>query len=149
MRAVVSGDPTGFESALQQHRVWGNRFEEGRTRLLFGEHLRRTKRRAEAREHLLAASSAFGAVGATVWQRRAGDELRAAGARLPRTASGVALTAQEQRIASLVADGLSNKEIAGRLVLSTKTVEGHLRNMFEKLGVTSRTQVARAVRGMQ
>jgi DNA-binding CsgD family transcriptional regulator len=147
MRAVVTGDAAGFEPALQQHRVWANRFEEARTRLLFGEGLRRAKRRAEAREQLVAATSVFGAVGAKVWERRARDELRAAGARLPRTASGAALTAQEQRIASLVAEGLSNKEIAGRLVLSTKTVEGHLRSMFEKLGVTSRTQVARAMRG--
>jgi DNA-binding CsgD family transcriptional regulator len=146
MRALVTGDPAGFESALQHHRVWANRFEEARTRLLYGESLRRAKRRAEAREQLSAATSSFGAVGAKLWERRAREELRAAGARLPRTASGAALTAQEQRIASLVAEGLSNKEIAGRLVLSTKTVEGHLRNVFEKLGVTSRTQVARAVR---
>jgi DNA-binding CsgD family transcriptional regulator len=145
MRAVVTGDAAGFESALLQHGVWANRFEEARTRLLYGEALRRAKRRAEAREQLSAATSSFRTVGAKVWERRARDELRAAGAKLPRTASGVALTAQEQRIASLVAEGLSNKEIAGRLVLSTKTVEGHLRNVFEKLGVTSRTQVARAM----
>jgi DNA-binding NarL/FixJ family response regulator len=79
------------------------------------------------------------------WQQRAHDEHRAAGARLSRGASGSALTAQEQRVAKLVGDGLTNKEIAGRLVISTKTVEGHLRNIFEKLGVTSRTQVARTL----
>jgi DNA-binding CsgD family transcriptional regulator len=147
MRALTTGDRSGFDSALQQHRAWGNRFEEARTRLLYGEGLRRTKRRTEAREQLSAATSSFSAIGAKLWERRARDELRAAGARLPRAASGAALTAQEQRIASLVADGLSNKEIAGRLVVSTKTVEGHLRNVFEKLGVTSRTQVARAMLG--
>jgi DNA-binding NarL/FixJ family response regulator len=87
--------------------------------------------------------SAFVAVGATAWAGRAREELRATGARLPRDASGAALTAQEDRIARLVAEGLSNKEIAGRLVVSTKTVEGHLRSIFEKLGVRSRTQVAR------
>ena len=145
MRALTTGDLLGFGSALEQHRAWGNRFEEARTRLLYGESLRRAKRRAEAREQLSGATASFGAVGAKLWERRARDELRAAGARLPRTASGVALTAQEQRIAALVAEGLANKEIAARLVLSTKTVEGHLRNVFEKLGVTSRTQVARAV----
>ena len=145
MRALTTGDLLGFGSALEHHRAWGNRFEEARTRLLYGESLRRAKRRAEAREQLSGATASFGAVGAKLWERRARDELRAAGARLPRTASGVALTAQEQRIAALVAEGLANKEIAARLVLSTKTVEGHLRNVFEKLGVTSRTQVARVV----
>ena len=65
--------------------------------------------------------------------------------RLPRAASNTPLTPQEQRVAGLVAEGLTNKEIAARLVVSTKTVEGHLRNIFEKLGVKSRTQVARAV----
>ena len=145
LRGLTTGDLALFEAALAQHRSWGNRFELGRTCLLYGETLRRAKRRADAREQLSAATSAFGAVGAKVWERRARDELRAAGARLPRVASGAALTPQEQRIANLVAEGISNKEIAARLVVSTKTVEGHLRNVFEKLGVTSRTQVARAV----
>ena len=145
IRALTAGEPADFESALEQHRAWGNHFEEGRTRLLYGEALRRAKRRKEAREQLSAARSAFGAVGARVWERRARDELRAAGARIPRAVSGAALTAQEERIAALVVEGLSNKEIAARLVVSTKTVEGHLRNVFEKLGVTSRTQLARAV----
>jgi DNA-binding CsgD family transcriptional regulator len=145
MRAVAMGQLEDFESALEAHVHWGNRFEEARTRLLYGEALRRAKRRKEARDQLSAAASGFAAVGAAAWQRRARDELRAAGARLPRPASGAALTAQEQRIARLVADGLSNKEIASRLVISTKTVEGHLRNIFGKLGVTSRTQVSGAL----
>ena len=148
MRAVARSKLTDFDSALEQHGRWGNRFEEARTRLLYGEALRRAKRRKEAREQLSAATSAFGAVGATAWKRRARDELRASGARLPRPASGSSLTAQEQRVANLVVDGLSNNEIASRLVISTKTVEGHLRNIFEKLGVTSRTQVRAASRGL-
>jgi DNA-binding CsgD family transcriptional regulator len=145
MRALTAGELADFDSALDQHQAWGNRFEEARTRLLHGEALRRAKKRKEAREQLSAARSLFAAVGAKVWERRARDELRAAGARIPRAASGAALTAQEERITALVAEGLSNKEIAARLVLSTKTVEGHLRNVFEKLGVTSRTQLARAL----
>jgi DNA-binding CsgD family transcriptional regulator len=145
MRALARSKLTDYDAALEQHGRWGNRFEEARTRLLYGEALRRAKRRKEAREQLSAAMSAFGAVGATAWQRRARDELRASGARLPRPASGSSLTAQEQRVANLVVDGLSNNEIASRLVISTKTVEGHLRNIFEKLGVTSRTQVARGL----
>jgi DNA-binding CsgD family transcriptional regulator/tetratricopeptide (TPR) repeat protein len=143
MRALTEGDLNHFSLALEQHDRWGNRFEEARTRLLYGEALRRVKRRNQGREHLSAAMSAFVAVGATAWAGRAREELRATGARLPRDASGAALTAQEDRIARLVAEGLSNKEIAGRLVVSTKTVEGHLRSIFEKLGVRSRTQVAR------
>jgi DNA-binding CsgD family transcriptional regulator len=145
MRGLTTGDVTFFDAALAQHRSWGNRFELARTCLLYGETLRRAKRRADAREQLSAAASAFGAVGAKMWERRARDELRAAGAKLPRIASRVALTPQELRIANLVAEGISNKEIAARLVVSTKTVEGHLRNVFEKLGVTSRTQVAREI----
>jgi DNA-binding CsgD family transcriptional regulator len=145
MHAITTGEVDAFEAALEQHRSWGNRFEEARTRLVYGEALRRRRQRVAAQEHLTAAASAFAAVGARVWGRRAKDELRAAGARLPRTASNTPLTPQEQRVAGLVAEGLANKEIAARLVVSTKTVEGHLRNIFEKLGATSRTQVARAV----
>jgi DNA-binding NarL/FixJ family response regulator len=145
MRALVHHDPADFEAALGQHRSWGNRFEEARTRLVYGERLRRDRRLSEAREQLSIARSAFSTVGATGWEKRARDELDAAGARLPRPASNVPLTPQEGRIAQLVAEGLTNKEIAAQLVISTKTVEGHLRNMFEKLGVRSRTQVARAV----
>ena len=145
MRGMTTSDLGAFELALEHHRSWGNRFEEARTRLVYGEALRRARQRVVAQEHLAAAASAFAAVGARVWERRATDELRAAGARLPRAASNTPLTPQEQRVAGLVAEGLTNKEIAARLVVSTKTVEGHLRNIFEKLGVTSRTQVARAV----
>ena len=145
MRALVHQDPADFEAALEEHGRWGNRFEEARTRLAYGERLRRDRRVSEAREQLSIAMSAFSTVGATGWEKRARDELDAAGARLPRRASNVPLTPQERRIAQLVAEGLTNKEIASQLVISTKTVEGHLLNIFEKLGVRSRTQVARAV----
>lgn len=145
MRALVHRDPADFESALGEHRSWGNRFEEARTRLAYGESLRRSRRRSEAREQLSLAMSAFSIVGATAWEKRARDELNAAGARLPRPASKVPLTPQEDRIAQLVAEGLTNKAIALQLVISTKTVEGHLRNIFVKLGVRSRTQVAQRV----
>ena len=145
MRALARRDLDDLRRALEQHRPWGNRFEEARTRLVLGEALRRERRRGEAREQLSAATAAFAAVGAAAWAGRARDELRATGARLPRAASGAALTAQESRVARMVADGLSNKEIAARLVVSPKTVEGHLRNIFEKLGVSSRTQMARTL----
>ena len=143
MRALASDRLEDYERALEEHASWGNRFEQARTRLVYGEALRRARRRAGAREQLAAAATSFAAVGSRTWERRAEDELRAAGARRPRAASGGPLTPQEERVARLVADGLTNKEIAARLVVSTKTVEGHLRNIFEKLGVTSRTQLAR------
>jgi DNA-binding CsgD family transcriptional regulator len=142
MQAVTSGDLDTFERALDEHARWGNRFEEARTRLLQGEALRRAKRRQAGREALSIATAAFVAVGATAWANRAREELRATGARLPREASGARLTPQEDRVARLVAEGWSNKEIAARLVLSPKTVEGHLRNIFGKLGARSRAQVA-------
>lgn len=142
MQAVTSGDLDTFERALDEHARWGNRFEEARTRLLHGEALRRAKRRQAGREALSAATAAFVAVGATAWAHRAREELRATGARLPREASGARLTPQEDRVARLVAEGLSNQEIAARLVLSPKTVEGHLSNIFGKLGARSRVQVA-------
>jgi DNA-binding CsgD family transcriptional regulator len=145
MRALVHHDPADFEAALLEHRSWGNRFEEARTRLVYGETLRRSGRRLEAREQLRMAASAFNTVGAALWEKRADAELNAAGARLPRSASNQHLTPQEMRIAQLVAEGLTNNEIARQLVISTKTVEGHLRNVFEKLGLRSRTQLVHAI----
>jgi DNA-binding CsgD family transcriptional regulator len=142
MRALTSGEFYDFDRALDQHQRWGNRFEEARTRLVYGEALRRAKKRTKAREQLSLAVSMFAAVGADDWARRGRAELRAAGARLPRPASGAALTSQEDRVARLVTEGLSNKEIGALLYISTKTVEGHLRNIFEKLGIKNRTQVA-------
>jgi len=143
VKALVDESTADYEASLEHHRAWGNGFEEARTRLLYGELLRRKKQKQEARRHLAASVAGFELVGAALWEQRARDELRAAGARPARTPTGVRLTPQEERVAQLVAEGLSNKEIAGRLVVSPKTVEGHLRNIFEKLGATSRTQVAR------
>ena len=149
MRALVHRDLDAFRAALDDHRQWGNPFEEARTRLAYGEALRRVKARSHAREQIERALLSFRMVGARIWADRAHGELRAAGVRMPRPRRRAPLTAQERRVAYLVAEGLSNKEIASRLVLSQKTVEGHLRNAFEKLRVASRTQLVAALRAIE
>lgn len=118
-----------------------------RTHLVYGEWLRRTKRRAEAREQLRTAHEMFIRMGAEGFARRARRELTATGekvlTRIPRATTE--LTTQETQIATLVRDGYSNNEIAGRLFLSPRTVEWHLGHIFTKLGVSSR----RSLRGME
>jgi DNA-binding CsgD family transcriptional regulator len=143
---VASGDEaTGhFEEAVRQAEVT-RPFDLARIRLLYGEHLRRERRRIDARKHLRAAIEAFESFDAVVWAERARTELRASGEtarkRDPSTLSQ--LTPQELQVARLVADGLSNKEVAAQLFLSPRTIDSHLRNVFGKLGLKSRTQLAR------
>lgn len=117
-----------------------------RTRLLFGEWLRRQQRRSEAREQLRAAYSTFSEMGARHFADRAARELRAAG-ETPRRPldDNKGLTAQELAIARLVSRGATSKEVAGELVLSPRTVDAHLRNIFAKLGITSRRQIRHAL----
>jgi len=115
--------------------------------LLLGEALRRARRRNEAREALRGALTSFDAMGARVWAERTRRELRALG-EAPATAEpdGLAgLTPQELQIARLVSGGASNREIAAQLFLSPRTVEYHLYKVFPKLGVASRTELARLV----
>lgn len=119
-------------------------FERARIQLCYGERLRRNRRRGEAREHLAEALATFEKLGATDWVERTREELAASGAG---TARGVLLTAQESRVAGLVAEGASNKEIARRLFLSPKTVEFHVGNTYRKLGVRSRVALASHVGG--
>lgn len=147
---IVNDDEEAFARALDEHARWGNRFEEGRTRLAFGELLRRRRRRAEARDQLAAASAAFSHVGSVIWRDRAVAELRLAGERTAAPGALIApgpesLTRQEGEILELVRAGLSNRAIAERLFLSVKTVEGHLTTIYGKFGVTSRTQILAAL----
>ena len=102
---------------------------------------------ADAREHLRAAHAVFEALGAQPWADRARLELRATGEAGPRGASGALdeLTPQELRIARLVADGATNREIAAQLFLSVRTIEYHLHKVFTKLGIASRHALARLV----
>ncbi|KUJ67168.1 LuxR family transcriptional regulator [Streptomyces albus subsp. albus] len=120
-------------------------YDRARTGLLLGERLRRDRRVAEARPYLREAAEAFRQLGAEPWERRALGELRAAGeaADRPEPTALAALTAQELRIARLVVEGASNREVAARLFLSPRTVEYHLYKVYPKLGITSRTELAR------
>jgi DNA-binding CsgD family transcriptional regulator len=114
-----------------------------RTHLVFGEWLRREGRRHEAREHLRAAHSFLADIGAEPFAARAARELRATGEH-PRKRSAQptdALTAQELTIARLVSSGATSREVGAQLFLSPRTIEAHLRNIFRKLGITSRRQL--------
>ncbi len=134
---------TEFERSLELDVFEPSPFERARTQLCWGERLRRVRRRSEARVQLRAARDAFAVSGATLWLARAEAELAATGERLQkRSAGGGELTPQERRVAVLVSDGLTNREVAARLFVSTNTVETHLRHVFQKLGVRSRTELA-------
>jgi DNA-binding CsgD family transcriptional regulator len=122
-------------------------FDLARTHLLFGEWLRRGRRAREAREQLRAAHELFAEFGMDGFSERAGIELRATGARARRRTveTQTDLTPQEAQISQLVAEGATNPEIAAQLFISPATVEYHLRKVFRKLGVKSRTQLTRLV----
>ncbi|WP_296606960.1 helix-turn-helix transcriptional regulator, partial [Nocardioides sp.] len=136
------------EDELRQALTWHARSSRlparARTQLALGEHLRRSRRRADARVPLREAMDTFETLGAALWAERARHELRASGETARRGASLVAtdLTAQESQIAGLVRQGLSNKDVAARLFISPRTVDFHLRNVYAKLGITSRTELA-------
>ena len=121
--------------------------ERARARVELGAALRRARRRAAAREHLQAGADLAQRCGADALAARAREELVALGSRPRRLAvTGVeALTPRERQVVELAAEGLSNREIAGRLYVTLKTVEWHLRNGFEKLGVASRTDLKPAL----
>jgi DNA-binding CsgD family transcriptional regulator len=120
-------------------------FDRARIHLLYGEHLRRIRRRADARAHLRTALEDFERFRAAPWVERAASELRATGetARKRDPSTFDQLTPQELHISRLVAQGMSNKEVAAQLFLSPRTIDYHLRNVFSKLGLTSRTQLVR------
>ena len=133
-----------FEEALDAHARSPRRVDQARTELAFGELLRRSRRRVDAREHLRAALGTFDDVGAARWAARARNELRASGETSRRRDDGpsVALTPQERHVAELVRQGLSTRDAAAQLFLSPRTIDFHLRNVFTKLGVSSRAELA-------
>ena len=123
------------------------RVELARGHLLYGEWLRRERRRGEAREQLRTAHEMLDAMGIGAFAERARRELLATGetARKRAVQVTVELTAQEAQVARLAREGLSNPQIGARLFISTRTVQYHLGKVFTKLGITSRSQLDQAL----
>ncbi|GAT68183.1 transcriptional regulator [Planomonospora sphaerica] len=134
-----------YTAALELHDREGRPLEYARTALLYGEWLRRARRKAEARGPLDDALEVFDRLGMRPWAERARGELTATGApaRGPGPAGGTAagLTPQELQITRLAAQGLSNRDIAAQLFLSHRTVGYHLYKAYPKLGVASRSEL--------
>ncbi|WP_116950642.1 ATP-binding protein [Jiangella endophytica] len=141
LRALAGSDAERHYQAALEVGAGDDPVEHARTRLLYGEWLRRARRRADAREQLGGAAEVFGRVGAAPLQARALRELELAdGSSTGQDTAG--LTAQELRVARLAAEGLTNREIAAQLLISHRTVGHHLSNVYPKLGVTSRVELA-------
>jgi DNA-binding CsgD family transcriptional regulator len=149
-RALVAegGDAEpSYREAIEKLDRAGVRTELARAHLLYGEWLRRAGRLAEARERLRAAEEMFGVIGMEAFAERASGELAAAGAK-PRKRPLDAreeLTPQEDQIARLARDGLTNAEIGAQMFLSPRTVEWHLHKVFGKLGIDSRSSLDAAL----
>jgi DNA-binding CsgD family transcriptional regulator len=129
---------------LSRTRLWP---ELARAHLVYGEWLRRENRRTDAREQLRRAHEMFAAIGMEAFAERARSELQASGEQVRKRTVETRddLTAQERQIARLARDGLTNPEIAARLFFSPRTVEWHLRNVFNKLDIRSRPELAGAL----
>jgi DNA-binding CsgD family transcriptional regulator len=150
-RALVSEDEAAerfYRDGIERLGRTQLRPELGRAHLLYGEWLRRESRRLDAREQLTAAHDLFGAVGMEAFAERARLELVATGMKVRTRTNQVGddLTRQEEQIARLARDGLSNPEIGARLFISPRTVEWHLRKVFTKLGISSRGELRAALR---
>ena len=150
-RALVSEGEAAegyYRAATERLGRTQHRLEAARAHLLYGEWLRRQRRRRDARGQLGIAFEMFDSMGMGAFAARAQAELRATGEQARPRGPGVPqlLTPQEEQIARLVAEHLSNREIAARLFISASTVEYHLGKIFRKLSVNSRTELARTFR---
>jgi DNA-binding CsgD family transcriptional regulator len=137
----------GYRLSIEHLRQCQAAPELARSHLLYGEWLRRRRRRRGAREQLRVACELFGALGMAAFADRARAELRATGEHAAVRPAGTpdTLTSQEAQIARLAAGGATNQEIATRLFVSASTVDYHLRKVFRKLSVTSRAQLTSAL----
>ena len=147
---AARGDLNGALCELERHieslSADEDAFDRGRSALALGAAQRRLKRRREARATLEEALGVFERIGAALWAERARAELKRISGR---AASPGELTPAEERVATLVAEGKTNREVAAALYLSDRTVEGHLAHIFGKLGIRHRTQVAAALASRQ
>jgi DNA-binding CsgD family transcriptional regulator len=145
-RTDFDGALASVGEALAQHARVAIPFERGRTLLVLGAVQRRAKRKRAAREALEEALAVFERLGARLFAEQARLELGRIGGRGPATDQ---LTATERRVAGLVAEGRSTKEVAATLFVSPKTVEGHLSRIYAKLGIHSRAALARELSASQ
>ncbi len=147
--ALTAADPEAarecFEDAVRHFTLASRPYDLARARLAYGEFLRRNNRRVDARGHLRSALETFTDLNAAPLVARATQELRASGetARKRDPSTLLDLTPMERKVAQLVSTGLSNKDVAAQCWVSPRTVAFHLRNVFTKLGVSSRTELAR------
>ena len=136
-----------FTAALDLHEQTPDTFETARTRLAYGSRLRRERQRIRAREQLRAAIEIFDRLAADPWSETARAELAATGETARRRDPGAVseLTPQELQIALRIAGGMTTREAAAAQFLSPKTIEYHLRNIYRKLGIASRTELEAAM----
>jgi DNA-binding CsgD family transcriptional regulator len=150
MLAAAAGDADvaarRLEQAARGFGALGFPVLAGRARTALGAVLRRSRRMRAARAELMRAAAALDAAGAPPWAAQARAELGRIGGRAP---SRDDLTPAEQRVAELVAAGLTNREVASRLFLSAKTVDSNLQRIYRKLGVRSRTELAVKLSGQE
>ncbi|GIF62104.1 transcriptional regulator [Asanoa ishikariensis] len=150
-RATLADDTTAemaFEAALRVAGQVPAPLERGRTLLRYGQWLRRARRRHRARTHLEAALDIFETAGAAVWAEQTRAELSpSAGAAPVIVAAADALTPHEWRIAHAAAQGRTSREIAEQMLLSVRTVDYHLGNVYRKLGMRSRRDLIRRLGG--
>ncbi len=136
----LDGAAAAVDEALGHHPRLPMPLEEGRTWLVSGTIARRAKRKADARESLTRALQVFEGLGAGLWAKKTHSELARIGQRPP---TSLELTPTEARVAELVASGQTNREVAAALFISEKTVEANLSRIYRKVGVRSRTELAR------
>jgi DNA-binding CsgD family transcriptional regulator len=151
LMAADAAFPTLFDQAIRQHAQTLDAFETARTRLAYGERLRRARNRVLAREQLRTALDIFERLGAAPWADRANAELAATGETRMRRGPGTIdeLTPQELQIALALAAGRTTRKTAASMFLSPKTVEYHLRHVYQKLNIHSRDELARALAGQE